>query len=183
MNYTLFDGQFHQKLKPLTFTKPVSSLRVGFYTIKEKWESFLNEEVGVRTKDYLGLKYNSITSETPCGICAALLPNEELVEAILDLDDKTIMVHDDKVLAIKPLPDENNNLEKSLNDYNKVTYLGEYDFLDRPMDIFSHNDKEIKNDINRLAKDEFKRTTFGSYNTIIGDQVYIEDGAKVQGAF
>ena len=65
MNYTLFDGQFHQKLKPLTFTKPVSSLRVGFSTIKDKWESFLNEEVGIRTKDYLGLKFNSITSETP----------------------------------------------------------------------------------------------------------------------
>ena len=150
MNYTLFDGQFHQKLKPLTFTKPVSSLRVGFYTIKEKWESFLNEEVGIRTKDYLGLKFNSVTLETPCGICAALLPNEELVEAILDLDDKTIMVHDDKVLAIKPLPDESNNLEKSLNDYNKVIYLGEYDLLDRPMDIFSLNDKEINNLENNL---------------------------------
>ena len=59
MKYTLFDGQFHQKLKPLTFTKPVSLLRVGFYTIKEKWESFLNEEVGIRTKHYLGLKFNS----------------------------------------------------------------------------------------------------------------------------
>lgn len=183
MNYTLFDGQFHQKLKPLTFTKPVSSLRVGFYTIKEKWESFLNEEVGIRTKDYLGLKFNSITLETPCGICAALLPNEELVEAILDLDDKTIMVHDDKVLAIKPLPDESNNLEKSLNDYNKVTYLGEYDLLDRPMDIFSLNDKEINNDLKRLANDNLKRTTFSLHNTIIGDQVYIEDGAKVQGSF
>ena len=65
MNYTLFDGQFHQKLKPLTFTKPVSFLRVGFYTVKEKWESLLYEDVGIRTKDYLGLKFNCITSETP----------------------------------------------------------------------------------------------------------------------
>ena len=183
MNYTLFDGQFHQKLKPLTFTKPVSFLRVGFYTVKEKWESLLNEDVGIRTKDYLGLKFNSISSESHCGICAALLPNEELVNAILEMDDKTIMVHDDKVLAIKPLPDESNNLEKALNDYNKVTFLGEYDLLDRPMDIFSHNDKEIRNDINRLAKEELKRSTFGSHNTIIGNQVYIEGGAKIQGAF
>ena len=183
MNYTLFDGQFHQKLKPLTFTRPVSSLRVGFYTIKDKWESFLDEEVGIRTKDYLSLKFNSKSSESYCGICAALLPNEELVEAILDLDDKTIMVHGDKVLAIKPLPDESNNLEKSLNDYNKVTYLGEYDLLDRPMDIFSLNDKEINNDLKRLANDDLKRTTFSLHNTIIGDHVYIEDGAKVQGAF
>ena len=183
MNYTLFDGQFHQKLKPLTFTRPVSSLRVGFYTIKDKWESFLDEEVGIRTKDYLGLKFNSKSSESYCGICAALLPNEELVEAILDLDNKTIMIHDDKVLAIKPLPDESINLEKSLNDYNKATYLGEYDLLDRPMDIFSLNDKEINNDLKRLANDDLKRTTIGSHNTIIGDHVYIEDGAKVQGAF
>lgn len=183
MNYTLFDGQFHQKLKPLTFTKPVSSLRIGFHTIKEKWEAYLQQEVGIRTKDYLALKFKSISSESHCGICAALIPNEELVSTILDLEEKTIMIHDNKVLAIKPLPDEGVNLEKTLNDYKKVTFLGEYDLIERPMDIFILNEKEINNDLKSLPTDKIKRKTFGFHNTIIGNQVYIEDGAKVQGAF
>ena len=34
----LFDGQLHQGLLPLTFTRPVSYIRVGIFTIKEKWE-------------------------------------------------------------------------------------------------------------------------------------------------
>ena len=37
------------------------------------------------------------------------------------------------------------------------------------MDIFS-NDKEINNDLKRLANDDLKRTTFSLHNTIIGDQ-------------
>ena len=28
-NIVLFDGVYHQKLKPLTFTRPVADLRVG----------------------------------------------------------------------------------------------------------------------------------------------------------
>ena len=56
----LFDGQLHQGLLPLTFTRPVSYIRVGIFTIKEKWEKHLGISVGVRSKDYLSNKYNWI---------------------------------------------------------------------------------------------------------------------------
>jgi hypothetical protein len=62
----LFDGQYHKQLLPLTFTKPVAQLRIGIFTIQEKWSNQLGFDVGVRTKDYLAKKYNSI--EKKCRI-------------------------------------------------------------------------------------------------------------------
>ena len=182
MNYTLFDGQFHQKLKPLTWTKPVSKIRVGITTIKEKWENYFGEEVCVRTKDYLSNKFNSNAEQSIIGICAALLPNSEIVSAIHDLEDNTIMIHDNKVLAIKPLPPENVEFDKVLSSYNKVTYLGDYNIVDRPMDVFLLNESEIQNDLQFLATDELKKSSYGINNSLIGGQIYIEDGAKIQGA-
>ena len=35
INIVLFDGVYHQKLKPLTFTRPVADLRVGIFKIKK----------------------------------------------------------------------------------------------------------------------------------------------------
>jgi len=182
MNYTLFDGQFHQKLKPLTWTKPVSKIRVGITTIKEKWENYFGEEFCIRTKDYLSNKFNSNAEQSIIGICAALLPNSEIVSAIHDLEDNTIMIHDNKVLAIKPLPPENVEFDKVLSSYNKVTYLGDYNIVDRPMDVFLLNESEIQNDLQFLGIDELKKSSYGINNSLIGGQIYIEDGAKIQGA-
>ena len=54
----LFDGQCHKSLLPLTFTRPVAQLRVGIFTIHEKWSRFFDQDVNVRTKDYLADKCN-----------------------------------------------------------------------------------------------------------------------------
>ena len=55
-NIVLFDGAYHQKLKPLTFTRPVADLRVGILKIREKWELFLSSKINFRCKNYLGKK-------------------------------------------------------------------------------------------------------------------------------
>ena len=79
MNYVLFDGQHHQSLKPLTLTRPVAELRVGIYTIREKWTKYLDTDIKVRCKDYLAEKFNSFDDVADVGICGALLPDIEIV--------------------------------------------------------------------------------------------------------
>ncbi len=79
MKAVLFDGQYHKSLLPLTYTRPVSFLRVGIFTIKEKWERYLGEEVSVRCKDFLANKFNSFEDSASIGILAALLPDPSIV--------------------------------------------------------------------------------------------------------
>ena len=92
LKYVLFDGIYHQKLKPLTLTRPVSDLRIGIFKIREKWELALNTMVSIRTKDYLSEKFNSNLDECEIGICSSLLPNPQLCDAINSLKENTIMM-------------------------------------------------------------------------------------------
>ena len=182
MNYVLFDGQHHNKLKPLTLTRPVADLRVGIFKIHEKWSLHMSEEVGVRTKDYLASKFNSFDNEVTVGISAALLPNKEICEAILDMDDKTLMMKDGKLLAIKPLPNQDDKLEAELATYRVVKFTEDIDILERPMDLFLQNETQISTDLNFLETDNLNTKDFGNGNLIIGNQVFIEKGAKINGA-
>ena len=180
MNYVLFDGQHHQKLKPLTLTRPVADLRVGVFKIHEKWNNFLAEEVGVRSKDYLSKKFNSFDEKALCGISGALLPDEDLCSAISELEDNTIMMKDGQVLAIKPLPKEQ-EMESALNKYRIVKYTESIQIINRPMDIFLLNENQIASDLNFVEADFKHSDDYGEGNLIIGDQVFIEDGAVLNG--
>ena len=182
MNYVLFDGQHHNKLKPLTLTRPVADLRVGIFKIQQKWSLHLSKEVGVRTKDYLANKFKSFDKEAIVGISAALLPNKEVCEAILDMDNKTLMMKDGKLLAIKPLPNQDDKMDAKLATYRVLKYTDAIDFIERPMDLFLQNRTQISSDLNFLETDNLNTKDYGNGNLIIGNQVFIEKGAKINGA-
>jgi UDP-N-acetylglucosamine diphosphorylase/glucosamine-1-phosphate N-acetyltransferase len=182
INYVLFDGVYHQKLKPLTLTRPVADLRVGIFKIYEKWEHLLGEKVGIRTKDYLGKSYNSFNDNAGVGISGALIPNPELCDAINTLKEKTIMMNEGKVLAIKPLPLESSDVNNELEGYKIVQYTSEISMIEKPMDIFKLNGAQIEMDLKFYIKNKDLNTNPESGNLIIGDRVYIEHGAKVMGA-
>ena len=57
MNYILFDGQYRDALLPLTYTRPVSEIRLGIFTIREKWEMFTGTTITNLTEDYLSHKF------------------------------------------------------------------------------------------------------------------------------
>jgi UDP-N-acetylglucosamine diphosphorylase/glucosamine-1-phosphate N-acetyltransferase len=179
--YVLFDGVFHQKLKPLTLTRPVSDLRIGLFKIYEKWERALNCDVSLRTKDYLSEKFKSCYDEVEIGICSALLPNTDICDAINSLKKNTIIMKNGKVLAICPLPKEDDQINLKINKYKIVQYTSEISLIERPMDIFKLNAQEINNDLSYIDKKAIQKKSYGSSNLILGDQVFIEQGASITG--
>ena len=182
INYVLFDGVYHQKLKPLTLTRPVADLRVGIFKIYEKWENLLGEKVGIRTKDYLWKSYNSFNDNAGVGISGALIPNPELCDAINTLKEKTIMMKEGIVLAIKPLPAESSDVNNELEGYKIVQYRSEISMIEKPMDIFKLNGAQIEMDLKFYIKNKELNANPESGNLIIGDRIFIEHGAKVTGA-
>ena len=178
----LFDGQYHKQLLPLTFTRPVSHLRIGIFTIQEKWSKQFGFEVGVRTKDYLAEKFNSIEDSVEFGISGGLLPNENLCKSILGLKEKTILVQEGAVLAIKPLPANDDKIEESLQGYNVIEYKGQVDIVEYPHHIFQLNGDEIINDLKHIDIEDHQTNDFGLGNLLIGEEIYVEDGAKINGS-
>ena len=92
VKYVLFDGVHHQKLKPLTLTRPVADLRIGIFTIQEKWSLALNSNVAVRTKEYLGKKFNSHLNSAEIGISASLFPSLDFIDALDSIEENTIIM-------------------------------------------------------------------------------------------
>ena len=85
MNYILFDDFAWQNLLPLTFTKPVSEIRIGILTITEKWKSLLSGNFSYQTQGFLSEKYSSKFTSDTIFINGKICPTNELIKVINSL--------------------------------------------------------------------------------------------------
>ena len=93
MAIVLFDSNTRNSLFPLTYTKAIAALRFGILTIQERWSMKTKEEVFVRTETYLQVLYPIPNQEDFVWIDASVLPNDNLVQAILNLFPTILSLH------------------------------------------------------------------------------------------
>ncbi len=179
MKYTLFDGVGHKSLLPLTYTKPVATLRVGFFSVAEKWERMLNEGTNIRTADYLGEKFENYSDGDSIGISATVLPTESLVEEIRDLKSNQLLISEGRLIAINPLPESGADMDKLLKGFDVLSSESEFKVIERPSDIFRFNGEELERDYQWLCK-ERKQAELSASNQVIGSNVFVEEGATVE---
>lgn len=180
MNYTLFDDHTWQNLLPLTFTKPVSEIRIGILTITEKWEKFLGVKMSFQTQDYLIKKYPSSINGETIFINGSICPDEALVEHIKNLNSDAGLKQGDKLIAYR-------SVSSSLNINEAKATAKETDLkvleVKNIWDIFSKNGDAIKQDFSLLTKNKISLPLSKS-NTIIGNanEIFLEEGAVVEAA-
>lgn len=182
-NIVLFDGYERPHLLPLTATKAIADLRIGILTIREKWEKHLNKEVDILTVDYLNPKYNYQKKDNSVYINSTVLPSKELVEEILNLKMDTILKSGNELVAARILHDSGidlkhllGNIEIIKNHQQAVSNISKISF---PWNIFTLNGAEIRNDI-QLLKLKSNPDTLSKTNTLIGNDIYVEDGVKCE---
>jgi UDP-N-acetylglucosamine diphosphorylase/glucosamine-1-phosphate N-acetyltransferase len=181
MNYILFDDS-RINLLPFTYTRPVSEIRCGILTITQKWADYIGEEPSFLTADYLQLKYPAIYTANNYYINGSIFPSDELVSCIHQLEEGELLYHQgiEKVLAFR----SNQKVELGtfdMHNFHQVNYNSELLGINNVWDIFSLNDKAIQLDFDRLTKGRTSQP-LGDTNTLIGDELFIEDGAVIQGA-
>ncbi|MBQ9253724.1 MAG: GlmU family protein [Bacteroidales bacterium] len=177
MNYILFDDATREALKPLTYTRPLCEIRVGILTIREKWEKYLQQQTSTLTDDYLSKKYPMEMSEAMMLINGSVCPTKEMTEAIKKMTPGQTLINGEVVLAMYKtkegfLSDEEESSER-------LEFCGEYTKLNALADIFLLNDKEIRCDFDLLCKGR-KSQKLSSTNTVIGDDIFVEEGAVVE---
>ena len=177
----LFDGNERNNLLPLTATRAVADLRIGILTIKEKWEKYLNIKVDILTQEYLQPKYAYEAKDNAVFINASVLPTDDLLVAIEKIDNEMVIKNDATIIALRT-----NNLIYSLTDLNNVidklhskTIQLSNSPINFPWDIFTVNGQEIKNDIKLLGLKP-NPEKLSSTNTLLGNEIYIEDGASCE---
>jgi UDP-N-acetylglucosamine diphosphorylase/glucosamine-1-phosphate N-acetyltransferase len=182
-NLILFDDlAIIDHLKPFTYTRPISELRIGILTIKEKWEKALGLDACYHTQFHLSGKFPCRYAAVNLLVNASLLPDAALCARILSLPIHHALVHNDTIIALK------------LDATNARQYLGgqlieplsgsewttPYTQVQHVWDIFSMNDAEIKRDFETLTKGR-KSQPLSDDNRLLGDaaQLFIEEGASV----
>ncbi len=177
MNYILFDGTVRNSLLPFTFTRPVADIRVGILTIREKWEKYLGYTTTSLTEDYLMEKYPMVEMEENILINASFLPNEILVEMILNLEKNQAIVYEEEIVAFYS---ENTQQQIDFDTYEMLPLENEAMQIVHTWDIFSKNDKAIRDDFELLTQDRMSQPIPKSVNVIAPEHVFIEEGAKLE---
>jgi len=180
MTVILFDDQFRNNLLPLTYTRPVSEIRVGILTIAEKWAFYFKTNPYYLTEDYLREKYPFKADNSNILINGSICPNEELVEAIDKLNEGEAIVANGILIAVKLGESEAKkfNIDQT-KGFSTKEYKGPILKISFPEDIFSNNDQEIRMDFNILTK-ERSSISLSSTNTVIGDNIFVEEGAVAE---
>src|ERR1700710_2178889 len=101
MAIILFDGNAHQTLLPLTYTRAVADLRIGILTIAEKWAKYLDLDFSFYTQSYLSYKFPIKIEERNLFINGSVCPDEQLLEAIYKLHGNEALKLNGKLIAVK----------------------------------------------------------------------------------
>ena len=169
MKINLDDNGLHLRFAPLTLTRPVGNLRMGILTNDERWKLFLSDaEIGFNTEKYLSGKFVFI--ENGVRVNAAVIPNEDLVAAIMHLQLNTALYLNDTFLAVNGQATE------------KIQFKGEVPvILENRWDLFQKNDLVLKADFELITTGR-KSQKLSKSNTVIGSSelIFLEEGAKVE---
>ena len=171
MKINISDNGLHLRFAPLSLTRPVGNLRMGIFTNDERWKQFLPEaEIGFETEEYLSKRFPKI--EGGVTVNAAVIPNEDVVAAVMHLEQNTALFLNDVFLA------------GETNAAEKIQFLGETPVvLKNRWDIYALNHLVLKHDFDLLTAGR-KSQKLSETNTLIGpkEMLFIEEGAKVEAA-
>ena len=177
--FILFDGEERDYLLPFTFTRSVADLRIGILTIREKWEKTLSQNCEILAESYLQPKYHYSKSSNAVFINAALLPNQALADAILNLKDGEALISQSKhLIAVKPDIEISTNKEiyACQKKLEQKIFNAEVIFVNYPWDIFTYNGQGIKADI-QLMKLEPNGHVLEKDNQVKNpEDIYVEEG-------
>ena len=176
MQLILFDDHSWENLLPLTFTRPVSDLRIGILTIAEKWERAVGISPSVLTRKYLRGKFPCLTGVDNLMINSSLLPFEAVVEAILNLKKEKALVKDGTLLAVRTGSFGPDQFKVDQWLWNGSEYTGEVSLVNFPWQIFSLNGQEIEADFKYITRGRTSEKLSDTMRVIQSERVFVEPG-------
>ena len=174
MNYLLIDNDdVRANLLPMTYTRPVSELRVGALTLREKWQHRLTGDYHYQTVDYLREIFPCACE--PCAddtisIASDVIPNAEVAAAVADLAvGEALFDNDGAWIATRGAESVSKTVEYAVRRIARLT------------DIFTMNGEEIEADFALLTAGR-ESAPVSQTVAVVGDRsrLFIEPGATVE---
>ncbi|WP_185876750.1 putative sugar nucleotidyl transferase [Blattabacterium cuenoti] len=183
MNFILYDGIEWKNLFPITLTRPVSEIRLGLFTIKERWEKYIGKKsCGIITHPFLSKKYSLINDqlflENVLLINSAYLPNEELIQMIFSLEKNEAIFFEEKIIAFKK--DFFSCYEKTENliSFKKRYNIKNIIHIQNPWDIFMNNETILNKDFLFFTKGKKSFSLLGGNYVLCKEKIFLEENIE-----
>jgi UDP-N-acetylglucosamine diphosphorylase/glucosamine-1-phosphate N-acetyltransferase len=182
MQFVLVDQPDSVHFYPFSLTRSLTEIRVGIFTIKERWEALLNAETQVFTSSYLQGLYEAPFldhEDAVIFINATCIPDASLKIALLNLKEgENLLDADGKWIAA-------NTKERSigkilLGDPNLKTIIPAK-FIKNAMHLLQLNAILIQLDFNQVKANGSSIVVDASNRFICPENIFIEAGAVLSG--
>jgi len=183
MNFILFDDARRNYFLPLTFLRPISDIRLGILTIREKWDMMLDTRTSTLTEEYLNVKFPLIKKDENILINGAVCPTIELIEQIKALKPLQALVHNDTIVAMHLIEDQVGKLDEmdlANTNIQEIETKGEFIEIFFLWDIFRRNGEALIQDYELLTKGR-KSAVLSTTNHVLGvENIFVEEGANIE---
>ena len=182
MDFILVDLPDLVHFYPFSLTRSLTEIRVGIFTIKERWENHLNSECQVFTSPYLQSLYVSPflqNEDAVIYINSTCLPDVAIKNAILNLKEgESLLDKDGKWIA-------SNSKERAigkilLGDPNLKTTIPAK-FIKNPIHLLQIHATMIQLDFNQVTTNQTSIVVDASNRLICPENIFIAEGASLIG--
>ncbi len=188
MKYILFDDDSRLNLLPFTHTRPIADIRCGIFTMRERWETLFNTKTGTLTEPHLQKVFPLITESTPIIenepfllVNGSVFGNKDLAAAINNLEAGEQLVYGNTLIAAKCANGiiELRDFKDEIAGYKTIEYSNYIYLLRNIWDIFSFNDRAIREDFILLTEGRNSQPIPDSVMISGNENIFIEPGGKI----
>ncbi|HEU4718372.1 MAG TPA: putative sugar nucleotidyl transferase [Bacteroidia bacterium] len=176
----LFDDDFAADFYPLTHTRPVADLRIGIFTIREKWEKRLRSSSTTSTSPWLEKyrwPFEPDAAKDNLWINGRVVPDGELAFEVMNLGEGEAITMGETLIACNcgkstariPLNEKDHiSGNFAVRDVKAGVVI-----LQRIHDIFMHNGNAIAADEELLKSEDFANELSATNTVIGGNRIYV----------
>lgn len=186
-----FEDEYLENFHPLTLTRPVYDLRVGIFTLAEKWQHALGlsgSPSGPLREHLKGVFDDPAVTkecESVIWINPRFIPSKNLTEQIQSLNTGESLVHNGSLIAASVSIDHHKtwmNKGPDLSDLKKTTVGSDgLTVLENSWELFQLNGEQIDADIKLSGKIAYGQEDIFPHTIFVNpDQIYIEEGANIE---
>lgn len=185
-NIILFDDKdTWTDLLPIAYTRPISDIRIGILTIKEKWQKYFpDHDFSCLTAEYLSVKYPTNITDDNLFIAGNCCPDKNFADAVSVLGNGEALAYNGELVAYR------GTMEgfKSVTLEEAAPYTASsLTMLHQLYDIFLLNGSEMRRDYHIIIAGRESQplsetcTIVGPYRLDDGcPAIFIEEGATVE---
>lgn len=161
---------------PFTLTRPVSEIRVGILTLREKWNLFLDEPISIITADYLREKFLSSDFQDPIYVDSSIIPDDNFLSSLIKLPINHTLISEGQILAARCTIADANSW-KSLATVSVSMPV----MIKRIWNIFQYNGDQIRKDFKNFIQNRKSNPISDQYTRIYHpENIFLEEGVTLK---